>query len=100
MKQVLFILLIATIACASIEKFEEEDSEIVLEGINFKSLWNKVKNNVKQAKAWLKAVGLYDPLMNALKNIGGYYAQNYCVSKGIPSDVCTSIVSFLKNHIK
>ena len=99
MKQVLFILLIATIACASIEKFEEEDLEIVLEGINFKSLWNKVKKHVTQAKAWLKAVGLYDPLMNALKNIGGYYAQNYCVSKGIPSDVCTSIVSFLTSTI-
>ncbi len=77
MKQVLFILLIATIACASLEKIKEEDLEMVLERINFKSLWNKVKNNVKQPKAWLKAVGLYDPLINGLKNIGGYYSQNY-----------------------
>ena len=98
MRKILFLLLIAIIACNSIETFEQD--ELVLEGINFKSMWNKVKKNVKAAKAWLKSVGLYDPLVNAIKNVGAYYANNYCTSKGVPKEICSSIVQFLQSIIR
>ena len=98
MKKFLFLVLLAVIACTSLEPIEEDDLDIVL-GISFKDMWNSVKNNVSQAKRWLKSVGLYDPLISLIKTVGSYYATNYCISKGVPSAVCSSIVDFLKNLI-
>ena len=102
MKQFLLIalVLLAVISCTSLEKYEPDDLDIVLKGINFKAMWEKVKNNVNLAKNWLKSIGLYDPLVNLIKSVGSYYANNYCTSKSIPSSVCSSIVDFLLNLIK
>ena len=99
MKKFLFLVLLAVIACTSLEPIEQDDLDIVL-GISFKSMWNAVKNNVSQAIKWLKSVGLYDPLIKLIKTAGSYYANNYCTSKGVPSSVCSSIVDFLMSLIK
>ena len=100
MKKILFIVLIAIISCTLVEKYEsEEDLDIVL-GIDIKTMWNKVKNNVNQAKAFLKSIGLYDPMISALKTVGSAIAVGYCTSKGVPYPICTSIVGFLMSLIK
>ena len=100
MKQFLFLVLITVIVCTSVEQYDPEDLEIVLQGLNYKTIWNRIKNNVNKAKSWLKSVGLYDPLINCIKQVGGYYAKNYCTSKGIPDSVCSSIFEFLSGLIK
>ena len=100
MKQFLFLVLITVIVCSSVKQYDPEDLEIVLQGLDFKSLWNRIKSNVNKAKSWLKKVGLYDPLIDCIKKVGGYYANNYCTSKGIPESVCSSIVNFLTSFIK
>ena len=103
MKKILFFVLIAIIACSQVEQYEQyeiEDADLILEGINIRSLWNKFKNNASQAKQFLKSIGLYDPLIDLLKKCASYYALNYCTSKGFPQDICQSIVSFLSSLIK
>ena len=103
MKKILFLVLIAIIACSQVEQYEPydiEDFDLILEGINIRSLWNKFKNNASQAKQFLKSIGLYDPLINLLKKYASGYAVNYCTSKGIPNDICQSIVNFLLSFIK
>ena len=101
MKKFLFFLLLTYITCAIIEKYEsDENLEINLEGINVGSMWNKVKRNVKQAKAFLKSIGLYDPLMTLLKTAATAVAVSYCTGHGVPYPICTSIVGFLMSLIK
>ena len=58
MKKILFMVLIAIITCTLVEKYEpEEDLDIVL-GMDIQAMWDKVKNNVNQAKIFLKSIGL------------------------------------------
>ncbi len=65
MRKLLFVLLIAIIACNSIETFEQD--ELVLEGINFKSMWNKVKKMLKQLKLGLNPLDYMIHLLMQLK---------------------------------
>ena len=100
MKKLLFLLLIAMAFCSSIEEYNLDDSEVMLEGINVRKIWNQVKNKASQAKAFLKAIGIYDGLVKVLKTTGKYYGISYCTSKNIPQDICSSIVDFVLGLIK
>ena len=62
-------------------------------------MWKKVKNHVNQAKAFLKSIGIYDPMMAALRSAATALAIAYCTSKGVPYPICTSIVGFLMSLI-
>ena len=102
MKKILFFVLIAIIACSEIKEYELENTEdiaLVLKGIDVAKLWNKFKNNVSQAKQFLKSIGLYYPLINLLKQGTSVVAIGYCTSQGVPYIICTSIVEFLMSLI-
>ena len=101
MKKLIFLLLIAMVFCSSIEEYNlDDDLEVILEGINVRKMWNQVKKYESKAKAFLKAIGIYDGLIKVLKTTGRYYGINYCTSKKIPQDICSSIVDFLLGLIK
>ena len=102
MKKIIFLVLIAIIACTEIKEYDIdniEDVDLVLEGINVGKLWNKFKNNASQAKQFLKSIGLYYPLITLLKQGTSVLAIGYCTSQGVPYIICTSIVEFLMSLI-
>ena len=102
MKKIIFLVLIAIIACTEIKEYDienTEDIDLVLQGINVAKLWNKFKNNASQAKQFLKSIGLYYPLITLLKQGTSVLAIGYCTSQGVPYIICTSIVEFLMSLI-
>ena len=97
MKKLLFVLLIAIIACQTLQEVEVEPE---LEGINWKELWNKVKKAFQDAKNWLQENGLWDPLINVIKEKGRQAGINWCKGrKKIPEDTCISIVNWIIDKI-
>ena len=98
-KFLLFVFLLSVVACTTIEEYSSDDLEVILQGIDVKTAWNKVKKFAKQARDFLKSIGLWDPLINILKTSGRGYAINYCVSKNIAEAICSSIVDFVLNFI-
>ena len=95
MKKLLFFVLLAMIACSTIP---EED--VVLEGIDWKAAWEKVKKVFNDAITWLKDNDLYEPLINLIKTKGKEKALNWCKGeRKIPENVCTSIVNWVIDHI-
>ena len=103
MKKILFVLLIAIIACSTdfapedFEDFELEkfDPKVIVD------IWKKVKGVIDKAVKFLKENDLYEPLINAVKKYGSIYANQLCVNKlKIEEDTCKSIVDFLFGLIK
>ena len=97
MKKLLILVLIAIAFCTAIE--EKTDDEIILQGVNWAELWEKVKKYASQAKKWLQDNGLWEPIINLLKTYGREKAVNWCAQK-IPYAVCSSIVDFILNYIR
>ena len=98
MKKLLFVLLLAVIFCTALP---ETDEEPTLEGIDWKKLWNDVKNIYQKAKQWLIDNDLYEPLINLIKKYGREAGINWCKGdRKIPEDTCISIVNWIIDHIK
>ena len=69
----LFILLIAVIASST-----EMEQEPILEGINWRELWEEVKHAYDADVQWFKDNELYEPLINLIKNKGKEVGINLC----------------------
>ena len=96
MKKILFVLLIAIIATMPLP--EPEDP--ILESIDWKAAWAKVKKVFKDAVQWLKDNDLYEPLINLIKKYGREAGLNFCKGdRKIPEDVCISIVNFIIDNL-
>ena len=103
MKKILFVLLIAFIACST-DFSDEEYDDVVLQKFDptvIVDAWKKVKGIVDKAIKFLKENNLYEPLVNTIKKYGSKYAHDFCVKQiKLDSDTCTSIVDFLFGFLK
>ena len=90
MKKFLAILLIAIVACETVQDLE-------LEGIFkkighwFKSIWDKLRDAVKKAVNWLKENGYYDLLKSKIIELGKGAATAFC-STYLGPEFCANAV--------
>ena len=92
-KLLLFVLLIVYVSSVN------EDP--VLEGVDWKNVWEKVKKTYNDAINFLKDNDLYDPLLDLIKRLGKQAGVNWCKGdRKIPEDTCISIVNWLVDHFK
>ena len=103
MKKIIFVLLIAIIACSTDFAVEEFD-DVELQKFDPKvivDVWKKVKDFVDKAIKFLKENNLYEPLVDLIKKYGSKYANDFCVKQHkIEESTCKSIVDFLFGLIK
>ena len=103
MKKILFVLLIAIIACSTDSPAEEYD-DVQLEKFDPKvivDVWKKLKGVVDKAIKFLKENNLYEPLVATIKKYGTKLANDMCVKQHqIEESTCQSIVNFLFGLIK
>ena len=97
MRKLLFLALIAIALSTVIEQTATED--VALDAVDWRGLWDKVKNTVAKAKQWLKDNNLYQPLVNAITKSGQGAAKKLCESHGIPGSVCSEIISWILRHV-
>ena len=104
MKKFLFLVLLAFVVLTAAKKVEAEDFEPNLKAIeldlDWRTAWNLVKNSLEKAEEWLKRKGLWEPLLDALKNKLPNMAKLLCDNKGVPGDVCADIMKFILNYIE
>ena len=82
MKKFLAFLLIAIIACTTVED------------IDLESLWKKIKNAFKKGVKWLKDKGIFDTVKNTLIKLGKQAAIALC-AKYIGQSTCETVVNQL-----
>ena len=87
MKKFLAFLLIAVIACMTVEEEMEFNSWL-------SNLWNKIKNAVKKAWNWLKEKGYLSKIKDALVKLGKTAAIALC-KKWFDAQVCEGIINGL-----
>ena len=103
MRKLLIILLIAIVACSTVEEFDTDD--FLLEKINFDpkafiEAWKKVKDVILKAIKFLKDNGFYEPIVNFLQQKAKPKAMKFCVEKIKDEGICTSIVNFVFKFVK
>ena len=103
MKKILFVVLIAIIACST-DFAPEVFDDVDLQKFDPKvivDVWKKVKDFVDKAIKFLKENNLYEPLVALVKKYGTKYAYDICVKQHkIEESTCKSIVDFLFGLIK
>ena len=104
MKKFIFLIILTIIVSTNIiENDDNEDLEILLKGFDFsmiEKIWNSIKEYVDKAIAFLKNIGLYEPIVEILEKYGKSLAIVYCTSLAIPEFICSSIIDFLIQYIK
>ncbi len=104
MKKFQFLVLLAFVVSTAAKKVEAEDFEPNLKAIeldlDWRTAWNLVKNSLEKAEEWLKKKGLWEPLLDALKNKLPNMAKLFCDNKGVPGDVCGEIMKFILTYIE
>ena len=78
MKKLLIFLLIALIFGS-------------ISALSIREEWEKAKEACSKVKEFLQKYGIYDDVVNLLKQGSKAVAQKLCEKK-LPSDVCTSII--------
>ena len=103
MKKILFVLLIAIIACStdfSLDEFDDFDLQ-KFDPSFIVEAWKKVKAFIDTAIKFLKENNLYEPLVNVIKKYGSKYGYDFCVKQQkIEESTCKSIVDFLFSFLK
>ena len=93
MKKFLAILLIAIVACETVDDFD-------LEGLwkkikkAVKSAWDKLSGAVKKAVNWFKDKGIYDIVKDKLITLGKAAATTFCSAYLSPA-VCAPAIEGL-----
>ena len=87
MKKIVFILLILVIL-----------NDFAL-GAGIKETWESIKNFYTKAKKWLQDQGLWDPLVQALKDGARDLALRTCKNKCADPTICNDIVNWVYNHL-
>ena len=100
-KALFFLFLFAIAACTSVQEYDSED-EIVLQlsKADIKKGWEKVKRFTKEAKIFLKSIGVYDILVQAVKIYGRAFGISACVAQGIDATLCTMFVNWAFSYLK
>ena len=100
MKKILFVLLIAIIACSTVEEYDDVELQ-KFDPKAIADIWKKVKDVIDKAIKFLKENNLYDPLVALIKKYGTKYAYDLCVKQHkIEEATCKSIVDFLFGFLK
>ena len=82
MKKFLAFLLIAIVACTTVED------------LTFESWWSKIKDLFKKAVNWLKENGYYELIKSTLINLGKQAAILLC-KKWFDQETCESVINGL-----
>ena len=64
------------------------------------NVWNKVKEIYNKAVDFLKEAGLYEPIVKYIKIEGRKYVMDFCTSKNIKEETCSSIIDFVLKYLK
>ena len=100
MKKIIFVLLIAIIACSTVEEFDDVELQ-KFDPKAIADIWKKVKDVIDKAIKFLKENNLYEPLVDLIKKYGSKYANDFCVKQHkIEETTCKSIVDFIFGLIK
>ena len=100
MKKILFVLLIAIIACSTVEEYDDVELQ-KFDPKAIADIWKKVKDVIDKAIKFLKENNLYDPLVALIKKYGTKFAYDLCVKQHkIEEATCKSIVDFLFGFLK
>ena len=75
MKKFLAILLIAIVACSTIQVVDEEEAELQKLPKWIKKGWAKIKSAFKKVVTFLKDNKLWEPLVKLFSRYGKKYAQ-------------------------
>ena len=99
MKKILFFVLIVALFFYSIEQNDVDEDDAVLE-LSLKNIWRGIKNSFKKTVNFLKNKGIYDRLVEILKNVGKNDAVKFCIEKGLDKSVCKESVDILEKNLK
>ena len=92
MKKFLAILLIAIVACSSIQVVDEEvELQKVPDWI--KNGWAKLKSAFKKVVTFLKDNGLWDPLVKVFAQYGKKFAKDMCMKAYDDEKFCDELVN-------
>ena len=93
MRKFLVIFLIAIVACAEINIFDQTEVELESKVGDFlKRIAGKAIEVAKKVKKWLKDNGLWDPLVKMLKSLGKMAAQSFCEKHADPGN-CRDLIN-------
>ena len=97
MKKILAILLIAIVACETIQEIDLESwwtdiRDKVEDAV--KDAWDKLTEAVKKAVNWLKEKGIYDLVKDKVIQLGKAAAIAFCTPYLGPA-ICASAVDYL-----
>ena len=93
MKKFLAILLIAIVACETVDNFDLEGLWKKIKNA-VKSAWDKLSGAVKKAINWLKDKGIYDLVKSKLIQLGKAAATTFCSAYLSPA-VCAPAIEGL-----
>ena len=88
MKKIVFLLLILLVL-----------NDFALGAAGIKEEWAKVKAAFNKAKTWLKDKGLWDPLVNLVKDGALALAKRKCREKYDDPTLCNDVVQWLYDHV-
>ena len=99
MKKLLAILLIAIVACSTASAAEEEEFGLdrLLDG--FKNGWSTLLKTFKKVVQFLKDNGLWDPLVELLKDAGKVAAKGLCL-KVYDEEFCDELLGSLLKKVE
>ena len=82
-----------------------EVKKVPLKGINnlfgtgkVGEIFRKLGDMIKKGIAWLKKNNLWNPIIEALQNLGVQYGNELC-EKALPPEVCGPAVDFAIEHL-
>jgi len=87
-----------------IKRTVDDIKKLKIKGINglfggkIGAAFRKLGEVVKKGIAWLKKAGLWDPIVNKLRELGEKYGNEIC-EKHLPAEVCGPAIDFALNHI-
>ena len=76
------------------------DFDFDAEAFDWKEAWEKVKSGFLSVEKFLKDLGIWDPIVKAIKENLPKKVEEICVSYKIPEGLCYTIINWLVNHLK
>ena len=105
MRKLLFLVLVAIAVCTVVEETELDVLDLDnfdfenLDAIDWQKVWDKLKGFASLIKKWLKKIGIWDLVVDYLKNKLPDKIEAFCKNKKIPDGLCHTIVNWIVNHI-
>ena len=99
MKKFLAILLIAIVACSTVSVVEEEEFDLEKLPDWVKKGWSTLLKTFKKVVQFLKDNGLWDPLVELLKDAGKVAAKGLCL-KVYDEEFCDELLGSLLKKVE